>query len=281
MSTIEAVIGAIASANNDGVAAFETEIGDRPVSYRLFGHVEGGRLTMRSEPPLAFDAAGAGAEVWDLVPRRVVKRAALRPSSAERAIDRHVELAVDVRVPCTHGTCELHGTYSIWVRDYGIKELRLEAAWLATTSRKVHKHLEAMGVKGESGKFRVHDELGVRPVLRIVQLAGGFTIEVERVELEKRKRPRIDPRYRLVSSQMSADRTFVSYKLEPDVPAGALLQVLRTSSDPYVAARAAFVAGDTRVQAVAGTLRDCARDPLEDDNVRKTCAWALAQLDAR
>lgn len=280
MSTIEAVIGGIVRANNDGVATFETEIGDRPISYRMFGHVDGARLTVRSEPPLAFTTEGANAGVWHIVPTRVLKRAAVRPRPDEIAIDKHVEIPIDVRVPCTHGTCTLHGHFSIWVRHYGIKEVSLEIASLATASKKVERQLEAMGVKGRRGEFGLYGERGVRPTLRIVRLAGGFSVEVERVDLEKRKRPRLDPHYRLASSQMSADRTFVSYRVEPDVPIGALLKVLRSSTDPYVAARAAVIAGETHFHAVAGTLRDCARDPREEDNVRKACVWALSQLDA-
>ena len=59
-----------------------------------------------------------------------------------------------------------------------------------------------------------------------------------------------------------------------------LLDALRSSPDPYVAAHAAYRAGEARLQSVALTLQRCARDPDEDDNVRKTCQWALAQLAA-
>lgn len=257
------------------------------VPYRWLARAVGARLELHAaidaRVPIhatAFEAPELlGQSAYGLVPTAIARGAA--PSfEGDSVADASVSFGTSAE-GIVRGACDVTARWSFELRTWGIKAVRFVPQTLVATGA-VAEALRAMGVGQEAGAFVLEGELGVQPHVQIESIAGGFALTVEHVSLVELARPRRDPRFVLRSLShpqgRRVDPDAPSYRFTPAIEADDALDLLRTCTDPYVAAAAACVIGEGALRDARPDLRKCAEDPAEDPDVRFACLWALTRV---
>ncbi|MCB9674660.1 MAG: HEAT repeat domain-containing protein [Alphaproteobacteria bacterium] len=264
--------------------------------------VHDGRIDLRGRPE-AIDLAVRtheryGARYAGVHPTRIGLRDTPGPGfGCERStpfapVTPFDQLPLLLRVPCTFdgepvGPVHAIAAMRVGFAQYGLSGIEPFVSTLAPRRGPLSDHLEEHAPLGPNG-FVVRDVFGVDADVALRVEGPRVTLVFEGIRVERRTRPRRDPTVRLLSRGVSpSDGTphRVDHEFDHDPAEGLdevdLVDVLRESLDPFVAAHAAHRLGTGGSEAAVDALLACLDDPAEDDTVQINAIWALCERARR
>lgn len=299
------MIESIDRVNRVGIDRFrcEIDVGEDKLEivYRLFACLAGARFELRAEPetPLGNrkvlmlgelgDDAARG-YVYGLAPTGIATGLPMKPRPNEIEVNRAVQLPVTEHVQCcvggAVGNATLEGYFELFLREWGLKELVFVGTRVVVQGGSaLDIQIRKLGLRALHGSsYALDNELGFEVELETEHARDRIALVLQRIRIDARKRPRRDPVHQLVtrtSTRSDANLPVATVcTFEPAIASdsASLEALLRDSPDPFVAAHAAYLAGDQRIESMLPGLVACALDPDEDHTVRMNAIWALAQL---